>query len=147
VTSRLGRRGAVLLIFGTIWCVHGIRLATDDRPRPGVMPLAELVPLPVIGAVWITVGLLGIAYAFRRGPDRDIVGFHALVGLSLAWSATYAWSWVLYLVPGPPLGAGHAWSGALIWAAAAALVIVCSGWAEAPQGYAPPAEDTHPEAT
>lgn len=137
VRDHVGRRGACLLLFGAVFGMYGLRLAVDDRERPGPMWLTMYVPLDVLGVVWVVVGLVAAVHAFRRGPGDDMLGFYFMTGLSLGWSAVHAWAWVLFLTPGGLAGSPLGWSDALTWTATTALVLVVAGWSEAPSGYAP----------
>jgi hypothetical protein len=129
IARRLGRRGQALLVLGLAFLFVGIEtLLSPDPIPPDRFLLHALIPSDVRAAIWIVSGGLAIAAAWRRGGDG--FGFAALVVPLVIRSVSLLWSTVAYLVGATswPLG----WTGAIIWLLLLALVLLISGWAEAP---------------
>lgn len=131
MSHRVGRRGSVLLLLGSIYALYGVALTTAGASQPEGLALitGDVVSITAWGYVWLIVGLIAIVHAFRRGPGQDGPGFIALVLTPTVWVAANFWAWVLFLV-----GLGgfeRGWISAAIWTAVAGLVVICAGWPEA----------------
>lgn len=124
IARMLGRRGAILGAYGTVWALYGYGQLISPQPdQRGLELLLRAAPLPAWACVWIAAGGLAIACAFRK-EGRDTPGFVGLVAIVLPWMLGYLVSWW-------PLGVfPRGWIAALIWAAVAAPVIVVAGWPE-----------------
>ncbi|MFX4294113.1 hypothetical protein [Streptomyces bohaiensis] len=127
VRRRLGRRGAYLLVTGITWTLYGIGVIID--PRVGTMRAAvvlrDAAPLQVWGAVWVAGGVVAAASAWAACPRWRALGFGAAMLPPLLWSLAFAWAWATGEYP-------RAWTGAAVWAGAAAKVWIVAGWTPRP---------------
>jgi fatty acid desaturase len=123
---QLGRRGAILLCYGTVWALYGYAQITSPQPdQRGLQPILERVPLTVWGCLWVATGLTAIVSAFLP-QGRDWVGFLALPGMVLPWMTSYLLAWLMGDFP-------RGWVAALVWAVIAVPVLVVAGWREPPR--------------
>ena len=123
----LGRRGAFLASFGTLWALYGFGQLVEPLPDTrGIRLLLYLMPLDAWAWCWIALGLVAVASA-ALPEGRDWYGFPALLVLVVPWMLSYFVSWW-------PLGdTTRGWVTALIWAVATVPVIVVAGWREPPR--------------
>jgi hypothetical protein len=122
----LGRRGAILLSYGTVWSLYGFAQITSPQPdQRGLQPLLELVSLTVWGWLWVATGLVAIVSAWMP-QGRDWPGFLALPLMVLPWMASYLGAWIAGDFP-------RGWVAALVWAVIAVPVLVVAGWREPPR--------------
>jgi len=122
----LGRRGAILLSYGTVWALYGYAQIISPLPQqPGLELALQWAPLTVWAGAWIATGVLAIVAAFLP-QGVDWFGFVGLVLIVLPWTMTYLASWALGEFP-------RGWVAAAVWAAIAVPVIVVAGWREAPR--------------
>lgn len=120
----LGRRGACLLSYGTVWSVIGYgQLISPQVDQRGLTLLLHLVPLHVWGWLWIAAGLIAGVCAFMP-QGFDWPAFLALPLLAFAWMLSYlvAW-WPLGVFP-------RGWVAAGVYGALAVPVLVVAGWRE-----------------
>ncbi|GAC1387131.1 MAG: hypothetical protein NVSMB4_14010 [Acidimicrobiales bacterium] len=133
VFGRLGRRGTVLLIIGGMWLLIGASIPSDPT-RSAYYPelIHLLIPDPIRVGLWVLTGLVAILSAWRKPGWSDALGFSALVVMPTVRCLSYAWGWIvgaLDLTGGHP-GIARDGISALVWAAAAVLIITISGWRE-----------------
>ncbi|MFD9444936.1 hypothetical protein [Streptomyces sp. NPDC060001] len=123
----LGRRGAILLSYGTVWSLYGYGQLVSPQPdQRGLRLLLDRLPLDVWASFWIATGLIAIVCAFLP-QGRDAPGFVALVLIVIPWMLSYLVSWW-------PLGTfARGWVAAAIWTVIAVPVIVVAGWREPPR--------------
>ncbi|MFD5566663.1 hypothetical protein [Streptomyces cadmiisoli] len=122
----LGRRGAILLSYGTVWSLYGYaQIAAPQPDQRGLAPLLEVASLTVWGWLWLTTGIVAVVAAFLP-QGMDWPGFLALPAIVLPWMGSYVAAW---LMGGFPRG----WVAALVWGLIAVPVIVVAGWREPPQ--------------
>ncbi|APE21423.1 MULTISPECIES: hypothetical protein [Streptomyces] len=123
----LGRRGAFLASFGTLWALYGFGQLVEPLPDTrGIRLLLNLMPLDAWACCWIVSGLLAVASS-ALPEGRDWLAFPALLAIVVPWMLAYLVSWW-------PLGDNaRGWVTALIWAVAAVPVIVVAGWREPPR--------------
>ena len=122
----LGRRGAILLAYGTVWALYGYgQLISPPQAQPGLKLALQMLPLTVWAGLWIATGVLAIGAAFLP-QGVDWFGFVALVLIVLPWTLSYLASWILGDFP-------RGWVAAAVWGAIAVPVIVVAGWREAPR--------------
>lgn len=119
----LGRRGTILLSYGTVWSLYGYAQVVSPAPDQRGLGLAtQLLPLTVWGWLWVTAGLLAIAAAFMP-QGGDWFGFVGLALIVLPWVISYLATWILGDFP-------RGWVAAAVWAVIAVPVIVVAGWRE-----------------
>ncbi|MGW0599972.1 hypothetical protein ACWD11_22850 [Streptomyces sp. NPDC002776] len=135
LTRRLGRRGALLTMKGTIATLYGSgQLAEPVRDTSGLRLLLKLWPLEVWGWAWITAGAIALVCAWLP-PRRDWPGFLAVWAITAPWSMSYLVAWW-------PLDDNQrGWVAALIFGAFGAVCLVAIGWDE------PPARTERPRET
>lgn len=123
----LGRRGAILLSYGTVWALYGYGQLTQPQPdQRGVRLALDLMPLDAWGWAWIATGAVAIVSAWLP-QGADAAGFCCLVLIVLPWMTSYLLSWW-------PLGEfPRGWVAAAIWGVIAVPVIVVAGWREPPR--------------
>jgi hypothetical protein len=122
----LGRRGAILASYGTMWALYGYGQLISPQPDQRGLTLAtQMLPLHVWGWLWIATGLIAIASSWMpQGVDWP--GFLALPLIVLPWMLSYLTSWLQGDFP-------RGWVAAAVWAVVAVPVIVVAGWREAPR--------------
>lgn len=122
----LGRRGAILLSYGTVWSLYGFAQITSPQPdQRGLAPLLEVWPLTVWGCMWVATGLAAIVSAWLP-QGFDWVGFLALPAMVLPWMGSYLAAWLTGEFP-------RGWVAALVWGVIAVPVLVVAGWREPPR--------------
>jgi hypothetical protein len=119
----LGRRGAILASYGTMWALYGYGQLISPQPDQRGLTLAtQMAPLHVWGWLWIATGLIAVASAWMpQGVDWP--GFLALPLIVLPWMLSYLTSWLQGDFP-------RGWVAAAVWAVVAVPVIVVAGWRE-----------------
>jgi len=135
--SRLGRRGAVLLILGVIWFFIGISTITDPYAggsrNQGLFH--EALPPWLRATLWIGTALLALSSAWRVAGRRDDWGYMALILMPTVRAMSYLWAWLIDLFDGQ--GDPTGWLGAIVWGTVTILVYTISGWPETPK-FVPP---------
>ncbi|MCD9196087.1 hypothetical protein [Streptomyces albireticuli] len=123
----LGRRGTILLAYGTVWALYGYGQLTIPQPdQRGLTLVLHLWPLSTWAWLWITAGTIAIAAAWMP-PRRDWWGFLALVVIVIPWTLSYLASWW-------PLGIfPRGWVATAVWTVISVPVIVAAGWPEPPR--------------
>lgn len=125
--QRLGRRGALLSMKGTIAVLYGYGQIAEPLPdRRGLGLLLKLMPLTGWGGVWVAAGLVAMVCAWLP-PGRDWPGFLAVWAVTATWAMSYLVSWW-------PLGeTPRGWVGALVFGAFGGVCLVAIGWDEPPR--------------
>lgn len=122
----LGRRGAILSCYGTVWLLVGWGQIVMPQPdQRGLQVLLSLWPLAVWGWCWIVAGLIALVCAWAP-PGRDAAGYVALVLIVVPWMASYLASWLLGDYP-------RGWAAAAVWTAITVPIMVVLGWPEPPR--------------
>lgn len=122
----LGRRGAILLSYGTVWSLYGYAQVASPAPdQRGLTVATQWLPLAAWGWIWVTAGLLAIVAAFMK-QGADWFGFVGLALIVLPWVTSYLATWLLGDFP-------RGWVAAAVWAVIAIPVIVVAGWREPPR--------------
>lgn len=123
----LGRRGVILLSYGTVWALYGYgQLISPQVDQRGLQLLLNVMPLEAWACLWIGTGLAAVVCAFLP-QGRDAPGFVSLVLIVIPWMSSYLLSWW-------PLGTfPRGWVAAAIWVVIAVPVIVVAGWREPPR--------------
>ncbi|GGV45549.1 hypothetical protein [Streptomyces spectabilis] len=132
----LGRRGAILLCYGTVWALYGYGQLVSPQPdQRGLRLLLDRIPLDAWAWMWIATGLLAVVFSWLP-QGRDAPGFVALVLIVLPWMGAYAAAWIMGEFE-------RGWVAALIWGVIAVPVIVVAGWREPPRPKRLRAADGH----
>jgi hypothetical protein len=128
LTKRLGRRGAILGAFGTVWLLYGYSLLVEPIPSTaGLTLLLDVMPFDAWAWAWIACGGLAVVCAFMP-PPADWPGFPALYLPGILWGLSYLVSW-------RPLGDNpRGWIQAAIWGAMLGAIRIAAGWPEPPRG-------------
>jgi hypothetical protein len=128
--NKVGRRGSVLIIIGTVWVISGFGYVNDKVSR-----FSQREPSPIEfmdykfwGFVWIIGGLIGIFLGVRHKRRSDVVGFAAVIIPVIVWTLFYWYSFILFNVTGGVYGQGNTWRGGLAYALIYFLIQIISGW-------------------
>ncbi|MFB7739559.1 hypothetical protein ACFC08_35470 [Streptomyces sp. NPDC056112] len=131
--ERLGRRGALLTLKGTIAVLYGYGQIIQPVPdQRGLHLLLKAAPIDAWGWTWIAAGVTALVCAWLP-QRRDWPGFLAVWLIGSAWAMAYlvAW-WPLDEYP-------RGWVPAAIFGAFGAVCLVAIGWDE-PARQEPPRE-------
>lgn len=144
--NRLGRRGASLLILAGVYLLIGASiLIADPEPDSSEVVIYQMLPAPARAGIWWAAAGGAAWAATRRGPGRDGAGFVVVMVPLLIRALSHLWSsasWLLsWIGQEPQIGTPHGWMTAAVWLGFAGLIVVISGWAEVPHGYAPPEQE------
>jgi len=119
----LGRRGAILLSYGSVWGLYGYGQLISPQPDQRGLTLAlQMLPLDAWACLFIAAGLVAFVAAWVP-QGVDWFGFVALVLIVLPWMTSYLASWALGDFP-------RGWVAAAVWGVIAVPVIVVAGWRE-----------------
>lgn len=134
LTRRLGRRGAILTLKGTIAVLYGYgQLVQPPSDLRGLCLLLKAMPLERWAVLWIAAGAVALVCAWLP-PRRDWPGFVAVWGITAPWSMAYLVAWW-------PLNEyERGWIPALIFGAFGAVCLVAIGWDEPPARSELPSE-------
>lgn len=126
LSGMLGRRGAILLCYGSVWSLYGYAQIVSPQPdQRGLTPALELMPLTLWGWLWVATGLVAVVSAFLP-QGLDWLGFLALPAMVLPWMGSYLISWMTGEFP-------RGWVASLVWGVIAVPVLVVAGWQEPPR--------------
>lgn len=84
------RRSAFLILFGSAYVIIGLPYLGSE-PHDSLRAISQVVPVWVIGALWIGCGLVAIVTGFTRW--HKIAGFGALVMMASLWACISVISW------------------------------------------------------
>ena len=122
------RRRAVLALLAQAWVVQGLAILAGAWSPIALPDLVHVTPPPVLAALWIGPGLVGLVTAAGRTCEH--IGLGAVVAVPVAMAV----SWVLgglAGVTGQSLASGL--TAGWTWATVATLIMIVAGWAEAPR--------------
>ena len=129
---RLGRRGALLALKGTIAVVYGYgQLVQPTSDRQGLTLLLKLGPLHFWGWAWIVAGVTALTCAWLP-QRRDWPGYLAVWLIATPWAMGYLLSWW------PLAESPRGWVPAVIFGAFGAVCLVAIGWEEPPRARSEP---------
>lgn len=131
--SRIGRRGAALLVFAYIdyvigWSLLDPQLRAQTQAVPVYRALVDIAPLTVWGWLWLLVAVVCTVQAVMRS---DVWAYSAAIGIKALWAGGMAYAAVVFHAP-------RGWLSASLWGVIAALLVIINGWLEPPAGHAPP---------
>ncbi|MGW2550730.1 hypothetical protein [Streptomyces sp. NPDC001635] len=126
LSRRLGRRGTILALKGTIAVLYGYGQLTQPVPdRSGLRLLLKLMPLDAWAWGWIAAGAVALFCAWLS-RSRDWPGYLAVWAITAPWSMGYLVAWW-------PLGEyERGWIPAAIFGAFGLVCLVVIGWDEPP---------------
>lgn len=128
IAARLGRRRAVVILFGLIHVGQGLILLHDPGrflPDDAVF-YATFFPLPLRVGLWVGTGALTITFAAFRRTERWAWGVIAVMPAERLIG--HAWSLVAWLTPGIPGGSEWAAAYVLFWGGLLGVLLILSGW-------------------
>lgn len=120
---RLGRRGCVLLFFGSLDLVYAVSIAA---PGPQAARntffiwMLSIAPRWMWALLWTSAAVACLVDAFRR---RDRVGYTAAVTINVLWGLISLGGWASGDVE-------RGYVSAAIWLGMGGLLAVISGWPE-----------------
>lgn len=122
--KRLGRRGSILVLKGTIAILYGYGQLIQPVPdRRGLRLLLHAMPLHAWAITWIAAGVIALGCSLA-GEGRDWPGFTAVWLISVPWALSYLVSWW-------PLGDNsRGWITATIFGAFGLVCLTVVGWPE-----------------
>ena len=128
VARRLGRRGSILALKGTIATLYGYGQLVQPIPdRRGLRVALDLMPLRGWAITWLCAGAIALVCAWL-GPSRDWPGFTAVWLVTVPWSLSNLLSWW-------PLGINpRGWISAAIFGAFGLVCLTVVGWPEPGRG-------------
>lgn len=121
--SRLGFRGAVLLILAIVDMLYGWSLlhpAPEQLRTSAYEFRSHLLPTEAFGAIWITVGVVLVMQSLVQ---NDRVGYTLAITIKMVWAFIALASFATGKVQ-------QGWVSCAIWLAVAAMAMVISGWPE-----------------
>lgn len=123
-----GRRGLFLIFLALLDLLYGASLwrpAPEAARSPSTWFLAQIMPLPWWGMLWLAVGVVCLAGAFARRADR--FAYACAGGLKTLWGMVFLLGWAAGVIE-------RGWVGAVIWLAFACVVVfIIAPWPEAPR--------------
>lgn len=126
LSRQLGRRGAILSCYGTVWTLYGVAQLTSPQPdQRGLGLLLNVAPLQLWACAWLLAGITALVCAWAP-PGRDAAAFLALPLVVVPWMASYLVTWILGDFP-------RGWVAAAVWTAITVPVLVVAGWQEPPR--------------
>lgn len=126
------RRRAALVLLGLMHLGMGLRLIGLPA-GPGDPDLAiwhELLPLWLRVVLWAGLGAVAIVSAVTGG---ERIGWTLVILMPVERSLSYAWSGLMWIVPGWPPGALASFGGAAFWTVIAGIIWLMAGWPEPQQ--------------
>jgi hypothetical protein len=130
---RIGRRGAILLLFAVVDFSYGASLivpSADSLSLESTIWRQHYAPVWVWGAGWLIVSAILAVGAFMRNDD---LAYAAAIGWKIIWALTTLASWVFG-------GVERGWVSTFIWGVVAGIVAVDSGRGEVPRRPEPATE-------
>lgn len=124
--TRLGYRGAVLVILGFVDLLFGFSLVdpTHDTLRTSAYQWrGQYAPAWVWGALWIAVGVVLFVGALSR---HDEFPYAAAIGIKVLWGMLGLMSWAVG-------GVERGWVSTVAWGGFGLLIAVISSWPEPPR--------------
>jgi hypothetical protein len=129
---RIGRRGAIILVFAAVYALFAVQLYPVDTERGiRLTYLYMIMPAQAWQVLWLLVAAFAASRAFSR---NDASAFCVMETLATIWSVGQLVALILH----SDYSAG---AFAAIWAAAVILLRIVDGWPELPAGFAEPWPD------
>jgi hypothetical protein len=127
--ERVGRRGAVLILFSVVFFLTGCKALLDPSQDHDRFMIYTLLPHWARFILWGIPALIGVIAAFssRRGA-YDGYGFTALTVPAVSLIVSYLISTLGYFFGLTDYSAG--WVSAIQWGLILSLLLITSGWTE-----------------
>jgi len=122
-SGTVGRRGEFLLFLTLLDLLYGLSLLRPAAPAqqsPSSRFLAEVMPLPAWGGIWLVVGLICLGGAFGR---CDRLAYTCAAALKVLWGAMFGLGWLAGEIT-------RGWVAAIIWLVFAVFVMRIASWPE-----------------
>lgn len=135
--SKVGRRGLILILVGTIWILFGIsyfqnsyRRFSDNDNDP--YSFYRIVDNRYIGIMWVVAGLIALIVGVLRNKTKlvphDSLGFNAILFPSIIWAFLYFWSWIIWVGTNGDFGNSLNSVGFLVWSLVTGFILIIAGW-------------------
>jgi len=125
--ARFGRRGVALILIGVAWVGFGLTLLAEPPiVNPNAAILMDYVSGWVQFSLWATTGLVAASAGLRR--NWQWIGFIAALAMPVVRITSFAWSTIMWLIPGAPGGDSRSVGAGMFWTALFALIWVVSTW-------------------
>ena len=125
--TRFGRRGVALILLGVAWVGFGLTILAEP---PLVVPDAAIVMDYVPGwaqfVLWAATGAVAASAGSRRSWQP--IGFAVAMAMPVIRVTSFAWSTIMWLVPGAPGGDSRSVGAGMFWLALLALIWTVSTW-------------------
>jgi hypothetical protein len=136
---RLGRRGMLLLLFGTAWMlvgITGIIFPQDRFSSPGIGPdmWLQILDGRELNLFWIVSGV--IAFTIGALHDRRIInrhealGWNAILTMPLVWMVCFIWSFAAWVNTDGEAGRANGLYGFIVWLVISFVIMIIAGWPE-----------------
>lgn len=148
LAARYGRRGAWLIVLGSVWLIVGFSiLATPAEPRSWVA--YQYAPPLVQAAAWWLSGGLAIWQGLRGPKVHDYLGHVALYLMPAVRAISFALSWLIWVVTSTlsaagyfhPIGWASGWYAALVWFLVSLMLRLIADWPNPSQPIPRPPAD------
>lgn len=130
--EKMGRKGAILAILGLSWILNGYAIANEVALQPdsaqGLFHLALPIWLRVL--IWSGTGAVAVLCSGFRPPRYHATGYAVLMFPAAERALSYLAGWIIELVNGQ--GYPNGWASSIIWFGVVGILLVISGWPEAP---------------
>ncbi|HPV80172.1 MAG TPA: hypothetical protein PLK64_10250 [Dermatophilaceae bacterium] len=125
--ARFGRRGVALILIGVAWVGFGLTLlAAPPVPDADAAIFMDYIPAVWQFAAWAFTGMVAVVAGARR--PWQWVGYIAATIMPILRATSFAWSTIMWLVPGAPEGDSRSVGAGLMWTALIGLVLVVGSW-------------------
>ena len=95
------------------------------EPHPDYAILFEYLPWWVRSGLWVSMGAAAFIFAYTKHRRAAWV---VLSLMPIVRAIGYAWSALMFLIPGAPGGVKTAFPSLVVWLSVVALVWLLAGW-------------------
>ena len=135
----MARRRHALIMIGVLHAGMGINLLTRTggaAPDPALAILHELLlPVPLRVALWCIIAAAAIITGSTGRGER--LGWPLAILMPAERAVSYAWSGLMWVIPGWPPGAVGSWAASLHWLVIGLLIWLIASWPVTPPPAAP----------
>lgn len=122
--ERVGRRGMMLLVIGTLQGLLGWSIILAPPATFGALPAFSLFSQQTYAWMWIVPGIIAILGAFSKFGRLEAAAFFFAYLMPFLWGLAYVVSWW----PDHALDVGTTVRAAGLYWCYAAIVLITSGW-------------------